>query len=110
MGWEQMGSGSGSGFSWEFDMPEHQKKSAGAYLSGTQNLPPKESFNANGRAYPDISSVAVQGTSQSSPMTAGIFSLIIDQRLSAGLPPLGFLGPRLWKVAEENPGEAFGDI
>ena len=38
------------------------------------------------------SPVQVEGTSQSSPMVAGIFSLVTDHRLNAGLPPLGFLG------------------
>merc|ERR1719486_424139 len=73
-------------------------------------MPPTSSFNAHGRAYPDISSVAVDGTSQSSPMTAGIFSMLIDKRLNAGLPPLGFVAPRIWMVAEQSPGEAFEDV
>ena len=34
----------------------------------------------------------------------------MDQRLNAGLPPLGFLGPRLYKVAAAFPGEAFKDV
>merc|ERR1711874_201686 len=68
------------------------------------------SFNSKGRAYPDISAVGVQGTSQSSPLVAGIFSMIIDHRLNAGLPPLGFVAPRIWKVSETYPGEAFEDI
>ena len=41
---------------------------------------------------------------------AGIFSLLMDHRLNAGLPPLGFLGPRLWKVSEAYPGEAFQSV
>ena len=41
---------------------------------------------------------------------AGIFSLLVDHRLNSGLPPLGFLGPRLWKVSEAYPGEAFQSV
>ena len=41
---------------------------------------------------------------------AGILSLINDVRLSKGLPSLGFVVPRIWKVAQEHPGEAFVDL
>eukprot|EP00930_Biecheleria_cincta_P007647 TRINITY_DN10888_c0_g4_i1.p1 TRINITY_DN10888_c0_g4~~TRINITY_DN10888_c0_g4_i1.p1 ORF type:complete len:576 (-),score=113.37 TRINITY_DN10888_c0_g4_i1:73-1800(-) len=108
--WSGSGGGSGGGFSWQMDRPTHQDKAVEAYLATTSGLPPNSSFNAKGRAFPDISSVAVMGTSQSSPMTAGIFSLLIDQRLNAGLPPLGFVAPTIWKVAQEHPGEAFESV
>lgn len=108
--WAGFGGGSGSGFSWQFSRPSHQTKSVEAYLNLTAGLPPASSFNRNGRAFPDFSAVAVEGTSQSCPIAAGIFSLLIDQRLNAGLPPLGFLAPRLWQVAEEHPGEALQDV
>lgn len=108
--WAGFGGGSGGGFSWEFDMPAHQKTAVAAYLANTSGLPPASSFNQKGRAFPDISSVAVSGTSQSCPMMAGIFSMITDARLNAGLPPLGFVAPRIWKVAQQHPGEAFEDV
>merc|ERR1712048_1331849 len=50
-------SGSGGGFSWEFAAPAHQKATVSAYLQSTAGLPPASSFNASGRAYPDISAV-----------------------------------------------------
>ena len=103
-------SGSGGGFSWQFAAPAHQQQAVGNYLSTTPGLPPGASFNASGRAYPDISAVSVDGTSQSSPTFAGIFTLITDLRLSAGLKPLGFLGPRIYQVASQFPSEAFEDI
>lgn len=104
-------SGSGGGFSWQFAAPEHQRVSVAAYLQKAGGaMPPSSSFNASGRAYPDLSAVAVMGTSQSSPIVAGIFSLIMDHRLNMGLPPLGFLAPRLWKTQEEFPGEAFESV
>ena len=103
-------SGSGSGFSWEFPMPSHQKNVVAAYLANTTGLPPAASFNSSGRAYPDISAVSIDGTSQSSPIVAGIFSLLLDQRLNKGLPPLGHLAPRLWAVATNFVGEAVRDV
>eukprot|EP00958_Prasinococcus_capsulatus_P014521 scaffold1533_cov388-Prasinococcus_capsulatus_cf.AAC.4 len=104
----------GGGFSWQFDMPAHQPTDRAC--SGT-GLPPGSSFNARGRAYPDISDVAVQGTSQSAPLIAGTATLVLPRRpaqgyraqltsagvvgsLHQGLPPLGYVAPRLWKEAE----------
>jgi hypothetical protein len=40
------------------------------------------------------------GTSASTPTVAGVISLVNDVRLNKGLPPLGFVVPRLWDVAE----------
>merc|ERR1711972_1106887 len=103
-------SGSGGGFSWEFPAPKHQADAVATYLTTTSGVPDRKTFNASGRAYPDISAIAVEGTSQSSPLVAGIFSLVTDHRLNAGLPPLGFLGPRLYQVMKEFPGEAFESV
>jgi len=103
-------SGSGGGFSWEFGAPDHQTDAVLAYLKDTPALPPTTSFNASGRAYPDISAIGIHGTSQSSPMVAGIFSLVNDHRLNAGLPSLGFLGPRLYQVMRRASGEAFQSV
>jgi tripeptidyl-peptidase-1 len=108
--WAGFGGGSGSGFSWEFAMPEHQKAAVSGYLGNTSGLPPAASFFQKGRAYPDISAIAVDGTSQSCPIMAGIFSMINDARLNAGLPPLGFAAPRIWKLAQQFPGEVFEDV
>jgi subtilase family serine protease len=105
-----MWSGSGGGFSWQFGRPAHQDDAVKAYLTTTEGLPPSESFNASGRAYPDISAVAVMGTSQSSPTFAGIFTQLVDARLNAGLKPLGPLAPRIWHIATAFPGEAFEDV
>ena len=107
--WAGYGGGSGSGFSIEFDQPTHQKKAVEEYLK-KEGMPPPESYNASKRAYPDVSAIGVSGTSQSCPITAGIWSLIIDHRLNIGLPPLGFLAPRIYQVAYQHPGEAWEDI
>lgn len=39
----------------------------------------------------------IGGTSASSPTFTGFVALVNDVRLSAGLPPLGFLNPFLYK-------------
>ena len=80
--WSGFGGGSGGGFSWSFPMPSYQKDAVQNYLNAeSSSLPPSSSFNASGRAYPDISAIGVDGTSQSCPIMAGIFSLVIDSRL-----------------------------
>jgi len=108
--WAGFGGGSGGGFSWQFAAPVHQKEAVAGYLNATTGLPPQSSYNAAGRAYPDVSAIGVQGTSQSCPIMAGIFSLLMDHRLNQGLPPLGFVAPRIWQVASQYPGEAFQDV
>jgi len=108
--WAGYGGGSGGGFSWEFDMPDHQKSTIAAYLANTSGLPPASSFNAKGRAYPDIAAIGVSGTSQSCPIMAGIFSMIMDARLNAGLPPLGYVAPRIYKLAAQFRGEVFESV
>jgi tripeptidyl-peptidase-1 len=118
--WEVQNSGSCGGFAWQFDAPAHQDKSVTAYLASVEaagsaaSLRPPTSYNRHGRTYPDISAVGVQGTSQSSPIVAGIFTMIADQRLNQGLAPLGFLkgtnGTHIWQTAEQHPGEAFESV
>ena len=106
-------SGSGGGFSWQFPQPAHQMNTVSNYVKMYSNqsvYPASTAYNMSGRAYPDISAVAVDGTSQSSPTTAGIWSLLMDHRLNAGLPPLGFLGPRLYQVNEKYPNEAYESV
>ena len=66
----------GGGFAWEFNASEYQNELVSKYLSAASKLPSfpaSGTFNEQGRAYPDISAVAVEGTSQSSPIMAGIF-------------------------------------
>ena len=111
--WTGFGGGSGGGFSWQFPMPEHQRDVVTSYLDAERSakrLPSAKSFNASGRAYPDIATIGTDGTSQSCPIAAGMFSLVVDARLRAGLGPLGFPGPRIWNVATAHPGEAFENI
>lgn len=116
-------SGSGGGFSWGYAQPAFQRDAVEQYLRTTAGLPPTASFNASGRAFPDLCSVSINvpmcieghcqnagGTSASTPEVAGVFSLITHLRLRANLPPLGFVTPRIYQTAANFPGEAFHDI
>ncbi|KAM9466602.1 tripeptidyl-peptidase 1 [Clarias gariepinus] len=103
---------SGGGFSNVFAMPDYQVGAVSAYLKGAKSLPPESYFNRSGRAYPDMAALSdnywvvtnlvpipwVSGTSASTPVVGGILSLINDQRFLKGLPSLGFLNPRLYKL------------
>ncbi|XP_061599010.1 tripeptidyl-peptidase 1 isoform X2 [Cololabis saira] len=112
---------SGGGFSNVFSMPNYQVSAVQAYLKTiAASLPPKSYFNTSGRAYPDIAALSdnywvvsnrvpvpwVSGTSASTPVVGGMISLINGQRLSKGLPALGFLNPRLYKLK----GQALFDV
>ncbi|KAK2891802.1 tripeptidyl-peptidase 1 [Channa argus] len=104
---------SGGGFSNVFKMPDYQASAVEGYLKAVAGaLPPQSYFNVSGRAYPDIAALSdnywvvinrapvpwVSGTSASAPVVGGMLSLINDQRLLKGLPALGFLNPRLYKL------------
>uniref|UniRef100_A0A672RCX6 Tripeptidyl-peptidase 1 n=1 Tax=Sinocyclocheilus grahami TaxID=75366 RepID=A0A672RCX6_SINGR len=103
---------SGGGFSNVFAMPDYQVGAVQAYLKSVQPLPPQTYFNITGRAYPDLAALSdnywvvtnrvpvprVSGTSASTPVVGGMLSLINDQRFLKGLPSLGFINPRLYKL------------
>jgi len=86
------------------------------------NLPPQSYWNAAGRGFPDVSAFGsnvlisssgsifgVGGTSCSSPIWAGIITLLNDVCLGKGKPPLGFLNPLLYQIWAARP-SAFTDI
>ncbi|KAH9021889.1 subtilisin-like protein [Lactarius pseudohatsudake] len=99
---------SGGGFSEYFRRPGYQQQAVSTYLN---NLGTRYSglYNPLGRAVPDIAAQAkaipffyegkeeiFEGTSCSTPIVAGIISLLNDHQLSQGKPPLGFLNPWLY--------------
>jgi len=104
---------SGGGFSNVFPQPAYQNGSIALYLKIGNNIPDEKYFNKSGRAYPDVAALGrhywiinnrvpfpgVMGTSASTPVTAGIISLINDKRLTASKPPMGFLNPFLYQNA-----------
>ncbi|CAL8286887.1 unnamed protein product [Lota lota] len=112
---------SGGGFSNVFKMPDYQASAVTNYMQALAGgLPPLTYFNTSGRAYPDLAALSdnywvvsnrmpipwVSGTSASTPVVGGMLALINDQRLLKGLPPLGFLNPRLYKLQ----GQALFDV
>ncbi|KAF7295211.1 Family S53 protease-like protein [Mycena indigotica] len=107
----------GGGFSNVFPQPSYQSEAVAAFF---KTIPANSTgdFNRTGRGYPDMSLQGwnflitadgttgdVSGTSASSPSAAAIISLVNDQLIAAGKPPLGFLNPFIYA----NP-SAFNDI
>ncbi|KAH9159751.1 subtilisin-like protein [Lactarius sanguifluus] len=99
---------SGGGFSEYFPRPGYQQQAVSTFLD---HLGPQYSglYNPSGRGVPDIAAQAItipffykgnevtaRGTSCSTPIVAGIISLLNDYRLSQGKRPLGFLNPWLY--------------
>ncbi|KAJ8517886.1 hypothetical protein ONZ45_g4995 [Pleurotus djamor] len=110
---------SGGGFSNTFARPLYQSDAVSAYLDALGDTIDPSLFNATGRAYPDISALAlgfqvviggavhsVGGTSASCPTSAGIVALLNDVRISNGDAPLGFLNPLLYSTGAAG----FNDI
>ena len=107
---------SGGGFSEYTPRMQYQDKVVSEYLKESSNLPPAGAFNASGRGFPDIAAlghqyyielngqvVAVDGTSASCPVNAGILSLINAELVRQGKAKLGFANPTIYKVFEANP-------
>jgi len=107
---------SGGGFSNWTARPSYQDSAVIAYLKSNSLRPPTGDFGINNRAYPDISTVGCQvlllqngqwswngGTSESTPIFAGIVSLLNDARLNMGKKPLGFLNYILYEMGTEAP-------
>ena len=112
----------GGGFSNTEPTPAYQRDAVRAYLDGGRGLPPSAVFNASGRAYPDVAIVghnimvtlngtfnAVDGTSASAPIWAGILTLLNDQLLNAGHKPVGLVNALLYHVAQSSP-DSFVDV
>ena len=109
----------GGGFSNTFTIPDYQKSVVEAYLASGK-APPTKYFNTSGRAYPDVSVLAVDfdiiykgsvagvdGTSCATPTFAGIVTSLNDVRLNSGKKTLGFLNPLLYQTLQ---GKGFFDI
>merc|ERR1711981_1409932 len=111
--------GSGGGFSYDYDMPSYQSSAVDAYLAKNPKTG-TSTYAKNGRASPDVAllgekfavvdggrTLAVGGTSASTPSWGAIISLLNEECLSAsgGKKTLGFVNPLLY----QNAG-AFNDI
>jgi tripeptidyl-peptidase-1 len=113
---------SGGGFSDIAPLPVHQRTAVTNYFKSGVKLPPASYYNPDGRGFPDVAAFgsavlilsegqieAVGGTSASSPIVAGIVSLLNDYVNTKTGKPLGHIAPLLYKMAEEHP-SAFTDI
>ena len=112
--------GSGGGFSWDTKAFTAQHAAVKHYLTTYADLmpPTKVWAGESGRATPDVSGLgegyqvivgghvnSVGGTSASTPMFAGLVSLINEELVKSGKPALGFLNPFLYANAD-----AFHDV
>lgn len=113
---------SGGGMSWYDPIPSYQADAVAGYYKVAQNLPSAGYFNRAGRATPDLAAIgiglevlqygqwqSVGGTSASCPITAGLISLLNNERLAAGKPTLGFLNPWIYQTAIKSQ-NAFYDV
>jgi len=111
----------GGGFADTQPQPSYQVDFVGRYINST-TLPPYNTFNIKGRAYPDFAAIGhnvitvvdgdinpADGTSASAPIFAGIVSLLNEHRASINMPPMGFINPLFYAIARRNP-SAFNDV
>jgi len=113
---------SGGGFSWVAPTPDYQKKAVTEYLASGVKLPPTGYYNKQGHGFPHVAALGSQilietqgsiepvgGTSASSPIFAGVVTLLNDYVNTKTGKPLGFISPLLFKMAAEAP-KTFTDI
>lgn len=104
---------SGGGFSNQFAEPTYQISAVDHFFSTAKDIPAAKLYNRSGRAYPDVSAMAinfmvvvdlipqpVEGTSCAAPTFSGIISLVNDYLVRHGHSPLGFLNNFLYKNAQ----------
>lgn len=112
--------GSGGGFSYDYDAPSYQTAAVNAYLAKNPKTG-KNTYATTGRGSPDVallgekfavvvgtgSTIAVGGTSASTPSWGAIISLLNEECLTAsgGTKTLGFVNPLFYQNAD-----AFTDI
>ncbi len=94
-----------------FPLPSYQKNLASsANLASTtlRNLPDVSS-NADGNMYlfANGKALTVGGTSAAAPTWAGFLALVNEEAAQHNLPPVGFLNPTIYKLAE---GAKYGDF
>ncbi|KAI9860422.1 MAG: vesicle formation at the endoplasmic reticulum [Trichoglossum hirsutum] len=103
---------SSGGFSDRFPRPQYQNAAVQDYLKvlGDQW---EGLYNPDGRGFPDVAAQSsrfhfidkgkeglIGGTSASAPTFAALISLLNSARLSANLPPMGFLNPWIYSIGK----------
>lgn len=113
----------GGGFSEFTTAPSYQKTAVAGYFSNKAiTKPPTKYTWPTNRGYPDLSAIGArvlivsglevsveEGTSASTPIIAGMITLLNDDRFHSNKAPLGFLNPMLYQMAAEKPA-TFKDI
>ncbi|MBN9564654.1 MAG: hypothetical protein J0G29_00935 [Alphaproteobacteria bacterium] len=112
---------SGGGFSSVFPQPSYQQSAVFSYLDSGPGSYVSPSITSN-RAYPDIAAFGATintiqdgqnvyecGTSASSPIVAGVFSLINQARIAVGYPAVGAVNHLLYSMYA-NGTSAFNDV
>ncbi len=98
------------------DRPFWQDAAVKKYLSQNVPFPPAGTFVPGNRMYPDVAAFGSRilvvsggaisvsaGTSASTPIVAGIVSLINEARFLAGKSAVGFWNPALYTMFAECP-------
>ena len=120
---DQLGWTAGGGFSlYQNKTSWWQKKEVDHYLHSGIKLPNPKHFNKNGRAYPDISAIGhscptfvygqiykVDGTSCSSPVIAGLLSIINNFMWVNHHIKIGYVNPLLYFIFDHCK-ECFRDV
>jgi tripeptidyl-peptidase-1 len=120
--YEYTGWTAGGGFSVYNNAQYWQQSAINSYVNSGVPLPDSKYYNINGRAYPDISMVGhscptyengyvsgVDGTSCSSPLIAGVISILNDHQLRHNKSTFGFINPLLYKL-QQDCNNCFNDI
>lgn len=89
--------------------PWAQPSTPGYYNSAGRAYPDVATYGSNYFVYLDGSITRESGTSASAPVFSAMVTLWNDLRFAYDMPPMGFVAPFLYYVAESNP-EAFNDI
>ena len=114
---------SGGGFSTFYSQPKWQLNATNNYFNNLQTQP-SNGYNRLGRGYPDISMIGVSyaviiggsvnylyGTSASTPVFAGMISLLNAQLAAVNRSSVGFLNPTLYVAGSQtNMNSIFNDI
>jgi len=113
----------GGGFSVYTSQPSYQTQAVQAYLKSGVLLPPSMYFNGNNRGFPDVAGIGenvcllnpgqscelVAGTSASTPLWAGIITLLNNDRIGAGKKPLGFVNQVIYNMFYANSQQYFNN-
>jgi len=112
----------GGGFSTYYETPVWQQQAVDRFFELQEAHPAVPGYNTKGRGIPDVAMhgygykvvvagklYVLSGTSASSPVLAGIASLVNADLLSKGKPPIGFMNPTLYS-SSSNGTNPFNDI